>query len=87
MPRLRVLWLSHLVPYPPQGGAAQRSYHLLREASRRHSVHLVALNQRARLGGTQKLFALATDLTEVFVVSVLEREQIGSGQERNGELR
>ena len=36
---------------------------------------------------TQKLFALATDLTEVFVVSVLEREQIGSGQERNGELR
>lgn len=28
-------------------------------------------------GATQKVFALATDLTEVFVVSVLEREQDG----------
>ena len=36
---------------------------------------------------TQKLFALATDLTEVFVVSVLEREQDARDQERNGELR
>jgi biopolymer transport protein ExbB/TolQ len=36
---------------------------------------------------TQKLFALATDLTEVFVVSVLEREQNARDQERNGELR
>lgn len=44
-----ILWLSHLVPYPPKGGAPQRSYHLLRETARRHSVHLVAFNQRALL--------------------------------------
>ena len=46
---LNVLWLSHFVPYPPQGGALQRSYHLVRQAARRHSVHVVALNQRAVL--------------------------------------
>ena len=47
--RLRVLWLSHLVPYPPVGGAPQRSYHLLRQAAARHDVHLLALNQAALL--------------------------------------
>jgi hypothetical protein len=36
-------------------------------------------------GATQKLFALATDLTEVFVVSVLEREL--TDREPNGQLR
>jgi len=47
--RLRVLWLSHFLPYPPTGGALQRTHHLLREAARRHEIHLVALNQRAIL--------------------------------------
>lgn len=42
---MRVLWLSHLVPYPPAGGVVQRSYNLLKEAARRHEVHLVALDQ------------------------------------------
>jgi glycosyltransferase involved in cell wall biosynthesis len=46
---LNVLWLSHFVPYPPQGGALQRSYYLVRQAARRHAVHVVALNQRAVL--------------------------------------
>jgi glycosyltransferase involved in cell wall biosynthesis len=46
---MRVLWLSHFVPAPPSGGALQRSHGLLREAARRHEVHLVALNQRALL--------------------------------------
>ncbi len=65
MARLRVLWLSHLVPYPPQGGAAQRSYHLLREASRRHAVHFVALNQRARLPGASDLEAAIQALSQM----------------------
>jgi len=47
---MRVLWLSHFLPYPPKGGALQRSYHLLRAAARRHEIHLVALSQRAILG-------------------------------------
>jgi polysaccharide biosynthesis protein PslH len=43
--RLKILWLSHLVPYPPKGGAPQRSYYVLRHTARRHQVHLVAFNQ------------------------------------------
>lgn len=46
---MRVLWLSHLVPYPPKGGMLQRAYHLLRELSLRHEVHAVCFNQRALL--------------------------------------
>ena len=41
---MRILWLSHFVPWPPVGhGALQRSYHLLRAAAARHDVHLLAL--------------------------------------------
>lgn len=41
---MRILWLSHFVPWPPVGhGALQRSYHLLRAAAASHEVHLLAL--------------------------------------------
>ena len=52
---MRILWLSHFLPYPPRGGAVQRSHHLLRHAARRHEVHLVALNQRALLPTAEAL--------------------------------
>ena len=42
---MRVLWLSHLVPDPPTGGAMQRAHHLLRHTAARHEVHLLALHQ------------------------------------------
>lgn len=42
---MKILWLSHFVPYPPAGGALQRSYHLLRHAATHHEVHLLALHQ------------------------------------------
>jgi glycosyltransferase involved in cell wall biosynthesis len=44
---MKVLWFSHLVPYPQTGlGVLQRSYHLVRELSRAHEVHLLAFVQR-----------------------------------------
>lgn len=43
---MKILWLSHLIPYPPKGGVLQRSYNLLRETAKRHDVHLVAFVQR-----------------------------------------
>jgi glycosyltransferase involved in cell wall biosynthesis len=46
---MKVLWLSHLVPYPPKGGALQRSYYLLREAAKYHEIYLVAFIQQALL--------------------------------------
>jgi glycosyltransferase involved in cell wall biosynthesis len=42
---MKVLWLSHFVPFPPAGGALQRTYHLLRHTAERHDVHLFALHQ------------------------------------------
>lgn len=44
---MKILWLSHLIPYPPKGGVLQRSYHLVRELSRYHEVDLLCFNQKA----------------------------------------
>src|SRR5262249_22273152 len=41
---MRLLWFSHFVPFPPKGGAHQRSFNLLRSCSRSHEVFLVAFN-------------------------------------------
>lgn len=46
---MRILWLSHFVPYPPVTGALQRSFNLLRESAKHHDVSLVALNQPSLL--------------------------------------
>ena len=50
---MKVLWLSHFVPWPPRGGALQRSYNLLRCAATAHDVRVVALNQGAWLAPTE----------------------------------
>ena len=44
---MKILWLSHLIPYPPKGGVLQRSYNMIKELSKYHEVHLVAFNQSA----------------------------------------
>lgn len=31
--KIRVLWLAHFAPYPPKGGAMQRSFNMLKECS------------------------------------------------------
>jgi len=41
---MKLLWFSHILPYPPSGGASQRSFNLLREISRHYTVHLVAFD-------------------------------------------
>ncbi len=42
---MRILWLSHLVPYPPKGGVLQRSHHLFVEIAKYHDMDLLAFNQ------------------------------------------
>ncbi len=42
---MKILWLSHLVPYPPKAGVLLRSYNLLREVARVHDVDLLTFVQ------------------------------------------
>jgi len=47
-----IVWLSHFIPYPPRGGASQRSFNLLKEAAKTHRVFFYGFNrpfQDARL--------------------------------------
>jgi glycosyltransferase involved in cell wall biosynthesis len=48
---MRLLWFSHFIPYPPRGGAHQRSYNLLRHVARRHETSLVAFNLKGHSPG------------------------------------
>ncbi len=65
MTRKRVLWLSQAVPWPPKTGMLQRSYNLLRQLTRRHEVHLYALNQRALLSEPERLRAAVIELERI----------------------
>ena len=47
---MKILWLSHLIPYPPKGGVLQRSHHLVKELARYHKVDLLAFNQKSLIG-------------------------------------
>jgi len=42
---MKLIWLSHFIPYPARGGAAQRSFNLIRQAAARYQVTLVAFNR------------------------------------------
>jgi len=46
---MQVLWLSHVVPYPPKAGVLLRAYYLLKSVAERHAVDLVAFVQRPLL--------------------------------------
>jgi len=46
---MRILWLSHVVPYPPHAGVLLRAYNLLRAVSKSHRVDLVAFVQEPLL--------------------------------------
>jgi glycosyltransferase involved in cell wall biosynthesis len=62
MNRQKILWLSHFVPYPPKGGAYQRSYNLLRHLAKEHEVHLLAIRHKT---GTHPADELARAETEL----------------------
>jgi glycosyltransferase involved in cell wall biosynthesis len=44
---MKILWISHLLPYPPKGGVMQRSYNMLREISKYNDVDFITLYQKA----------------------------------------
>lgn len=52
---MNILWLSHLVPYPPKGGNLQRSFNLLKEVAKENHIFLLAFNQKFLLRTPQML--------------------------------
>src|SRR5688500_4994979 len=42
-PKLRILYLCHRLPYPPDKGEKIRAFHQIRALGRRHQVHLLTL--------------------------------------------
>jgi sugar transferase (PEP-CTERM/EpsH1 system associated) len=43
---MKILYLCHRIPYPPDKGEKIRSYHQVRHLARRHEVHLFSLADR-----------------------------------------
>jgi glycosyltransferase involved in cell wall biosynthesis len=54
---MTLIWLSHFIPFPPRGGAPQRSYHLLRQTSRHHETILIAFNRPVVEGETLEAYS------------------------------
>lgn len=44
---MKILWVSHLVPYPPKGGVMQRSYNIIRELSKYNQIDFISFYQKA----------------------------------------
>ena len=42
----KILWLSHILPYPLESGVILRSFNLIKELSKQHEVTLLAFNQK-----------------------------------------
>lgn len=65
---MKILWLSHLLPFPPQGiGVLQRSANLLKAVAGRHEVTLLAFNQKdlLRIYNPDLDIALPAAMTEM----------------------
>ena len=45
----KVLWASHFAPYPPKGGALQRSFNLIKQLSEEFDVTLISLVQESKV--------------------------------------
>jgi len=61
---MKILWLSHLVPYPPKGGVLQRSYNLVHEISKHHDLTLLAFIQPALI--KSRLSSMDAGLEEAY---------------------
>jgi polysaccharide biosynthesis protein PslH len=75
--RLKILWISHLVPYPPKGGVLMRSYHLVHELARHHDVDVFALNQSRLLRAYFPDLATGIAAAREHLGSFLRRFEIG----------
>ncbi|MEZ5499011.1 MAG: glycosyltransferase family 4 protein [Steroidobacteraceae bacterium] len=59
---MRILWISHNVPFPPVTGALVRNYNLFRRIANRHAVDLLCFNQSALLSSNKQIELAAAEL-------------------------
>lgn len=52
---MKILIISHFIPYPPHGGSMQRNFNLLREASKTNEIYLLTFTQKKLLPDEKKL--------------------------------
>ena len=64
---LKILFLCHRLPYPPDKGERIRAFHTIRGLARRHRVHLLALDDGA--GADPAPLAELCERVEVFPLS------------------
>ncbi len=62
---MNILWLSHLVPYPPKGGVNQRSFNLMKELSKYHNVSIICFSQKSQQPTLEKRLEAVEGLSEV----------------------
>jgi len=60
---MKILWISHIVPYPPKAGMLMRCFNLFSELGKHANVDLLALNQvgllRQHFGSNEKGLKIA----------------------------
>ncbi len=82
---LRVLWLSHVLPWPAKGGLQQRSYNLLRQVGLRHRLSLVSFFQRAHQPTLESIVEAKQELNrycDLAAVLPLPQDTLRGGQAR-----
>ena len=64
---LRILYIAHRIPYPPNKGEKIRAFHQIRYLSRAHEVHLACLvDEREDLEHTKTLEKYCASVDVVF---------------------
>lgn len=73
---MKILWVSHLIPYPPKAGVLLRSHHLLKELSRHHQVDVIAFNQRGLIEPYFDSFENGINEARSFLLDICNRVEI-----------
>jgi len=76
---MNILVLTPYVPYPPNFGGSVRIYHLIRQLSRRHAVHLLTFREDVGSGDLKGLEPCCRSVTVVpRIVAGKRRQQVRS---------
>lgn len=82
---IRVLWLSHVLPWPAKGGLQQRAYYLMRAIGSRHTMRLITFTQRTHQPTADSVAQGVAELSRFCHVS--DVIPLPQDRSRHGQLR